>query len=85
MTIPRICTSSFLRMIGADAVGMSTVPEIIVAVRSGMKVLGLSVISNVNIPDNLKPHPLERIIAVANEAAPRLIRLIERVVQKIDI
>ncbi|MFH1626155.1 MAG: purine-nucleoside phosphorylase [Pseudomonadota bacterium] len=75
----------FLRMIGADAVGMSTVPEVIVAVHSGMKVLGLSVISNVNVPDNLKPHPLEAIIAVANEAAPRLIRLIEKVVQKIDI
>ncbi|MEW6614209.1 MAG: purine-nucleoside phosphorylase [Thermodesulfobacteriota bacterium] len=75
----------FLRMIGADAVGMSTVPEVIVAVHSGMKVLGLSVISNLNIPDNLKPHSLEEIIDVANNTAPRLVKLIERVVQEIEV
>jgi len=75
----------FLRMIGADAVGMSTVPEVIVAVHSGMKVLGLSVISNLNFPDNLKPHSLEEIIAVANNAAPRLVKLIERVVQEVEV
>ncbi|MBI4620552.1 MAG: purine-nucleoside phosphorylase [Desulfobacterales bacterium] len=75
----------FLRMIGADAVGMSTVPEVIVAVHSGMKVLGLSVISNLNLPDNLKPHSLEEIIVVANNAAPRLIKLIERVIQEVEI
>ena len=75
----------FLRMIGADAVGMSTVPEVIVAVHSGMKVLGLSVISNLNLPDNLKPHSLEEIIAVANNAAPRLVKLIERVVQEVEV
>jgi purine-nucleoside phosphorylase len=75
----------FLRMIGADAVGMSTVPEVIVAVHSGMKVLGLSVISNLNLPDNLKSHSLEEIIAVADNAAPRLIKLIERVVQELEI
>ncbi|MFH2012797.1 MAG: purine-nucleoside phosphorylase [Pseudomonadota bacterium] len=75
----------FLRMIGADAVGMSTVPEVIVAVHSGMKVLGLSVISNLNLPDNLKPHSMKEIIAVANNAAPRLIKLIERLVQEIEV
>jgi purine-nucleoside phosphorylase len=75
----------FLRMIGADAVGMSTVPEVIVAVHSGMKVLGLSVISNLNLPDNLKPHSLEEIIAVANNAAPILVKLIERVAQEIGV
>lgn len=75
----------FLRMIGADAVGMSTVPEVIVAVHSGMKVLGLSVISNLNLPDNLKPHSLEEIIAVANDATPRLVKLIERVVQEVEV
>jgi purine-nucleoside phosphorylase len=75
----------FLRMIGADAVGMSTVPEVIVAVHSGMKVLGLSVITNLNLLDSMKPHSYEEIIAIANKAAPRLMRLIERVTQEINV
>lgn len=75
----------FLRMIGSDAVGMSTVPEVIVAVHSGMKVLGLSVITNLNLPDSMKPHSYEEIIAIANKAAPRLMRLIERVTEEINI
>ena len=68
-----------LRILGADAVGMSTVTEVIAAVHAGMKVLGLSVISNVNLPDAMKPILLEDIISVANKTGPDLMRLIKRI------
>ncbi len=68
----------FLRMIGADAVGMSTVPEVIVARHAGLEVLGLSVIANVNDPDNFKPILLEEIIASAQRAEEKLIVLVKR-------
>ena len=67
----------FLRLIGADAVGMSTVPEVIVANHAGMEVLGLSVIANVNDPDHFKPILLEEIIASAKQAEKRLIGLVK--------
>ncbi len=66
----------YLRMIGADAVGMSSVPEILVALHAGMRVLGLSVVANVNDPDHFKPILLEEIIASAKKAEPRLQQLI---------
>jgi purine-nucleoside phosphorylase len=66
----------FLRMIGGDAVGMSSVPEILVALHAGLRVLGLSVVANVNIPDNFQPILLEDIIAAARRAAPRLQQLL---------
>ena len=66
----------FLRTIGADAVGMSTVPEVIVAVHSRMRVLGLSIITDMCLPDALEPADVETIIAVANQAQPRLTRLV---------
>ena len=75
----------FLRMIGSDAVGMSTIPEVIVAVHSGIKVLGISVISNVNLPDNYTSPPLEEIIAVAESASPKLVRLVERTIREMEI
>jgi purine-nucleoside phosphorylase len=62
----------FLRTIGADAVGMSTVPEALVAVHAGMRVLGLSVITDMCFPDALKPAKIEEIIAVAATAEPKL-------------
>jgi purine-nucleoside phosphorylase len=68
----------FLRMIGADAVGMSTVPEVIAAVHAGMKVLGIAVISNVNIPESLAPAPLEEVVANVQKAGPSLVKLIGR-------
>ncbi|OAQ20674.1 purine-nucleoside phosphorylase [Thermosulfurimonas dismutans] len=73
----------FLRMIGADAVGMSTVPEVIVAVHAGIEVLGLSVIANVNDPDNFQPILLEEVIAQAKAAEARLTRLVEKFVEKL--
>ncbi len=66
----------FLRMIGADAVGMSTVPEVIVAVHAGLRVLGVSVIANVNDPDNFQPILFEEVVKASQAAEKRLTRLI---------
>lgn len=73
----------FLRMIGADVVGMSTVPEVIVALHGGMKVLGISIITDSCLPDALKPASVEQIIRVAGEAEPRLTLLIKNVVARL--
>lgn len=62
----------FLRTIGADVVGMSTVPEVIVAVHAGMRVLGLSVVTDMCLPDALQPADISQILAVAAEAEPKL-------------
>lgn len=70
----------FLRGIGADCVGMSTVPEIIVAVHAGLRSLGLSVVTDMCLPDALEPAILEEIIAVANAAEKKLRVLVRRVV-----
>ena len=66
----------FLRTIGADVVGMSTVPEVIVAVHCGLRVFGLSVITDMCLPDALKPAVIEEIIAFANSAEPKLRALV---------
>ncbi len=66
----------FLRTIGADVVGMSTVPEVIVAVHSGMRVVGFSIITDMCLADALKPAEVSEIIAIANEAEPRLTKLV---------
>jgi purine-nucleoside phosphorylase len=70
----------FLRGIGADVVGMSTVPEVIVAIHAGMRVLGISVITDSCLPDALEPVSLPEIIKTANEAEPKLRALVRRVV-----
>jgi len=62
----------FMRIIGADAVGMSTVPEVIVAVHAGLQVLGFSAITDACLPDALAPADIQKIIAVANAAEPKL-------------
>lgn len=71
----------FLRMIGADVVGMSTVPEVIVAVHSGLRVFGLSVVTDMCLPDALEPANVERIIAIANSAEPKLRALVRGVLK----
>ena len=71
----------FLRAIGADVVGMSTVPEVVVAVHGGMRVLGLSIITDMCLPDALEPATVERIIAVANAAEPTLTELVRGVLE----
>ena len=71
----------FLRTIGADVVGMSTVPEVIVAVHGGMKVLGLSVVTDACLPDALEPVNIQEILRIAAEAEPKLTLLMKRVVE----
>lgn len=71
----------FLRGIGADAVGMSTVPEVITAVHSNMRVVGFSVITDMCLPDTLKPVDVSEIISVANEAEPKLTKLISELLE----
>lgn len=71
----------FLRGIGADVVGMSTVPEVIVAVHAGLRVLGLSVITDQCLPDALQPVSLPEIIETANAAEKKLRVLVRRVVE----
>ena len=66
----------YLRQCGADAVGMSTVPEVIVAVHAGLRVLGLAMVSNVNDPDNFQPILLEDILAQARAAEENFRRLV---------
>ena len=66
----------FLRTIGADIVGMSTVPEVIVAVHAGLRVLGLSIVTDMCLPDALQPANIDHIIGVANETQPRLTKLV---------
>jgi purine-nucleoside phosphorylase len=66
----------FLRLIGGDAVGMSTVPEVIVAVHAGLRVLGCSIVTDICLPDALEVVDVAQIIAVANEAEPKLRKII---------
>lgn len=73
-----------LRGLGADVVGMSTVPEVIAAVHQGMRVLGLSIITDQCLPDALEPASVERIIAAARAAEPRLTALITGVLERLN-
>lgn len=74
----------FLRSIGADVVGMSTVPEVIVAVHGGMRVLGLSIITDRCLPDALEPADIPTIIATAKQAEPRLTELVIAVLERMS-
>jgi purine-nucleoside phosphorylase len=71
----------FLRTIGADVVGMSTVPEVLVAVHSGMRVLGISVITDMCLPDALEVATVEHILATARAAEPKLRAIITAAVR----
>jgi purine-nucleoside phosphorylase len=73
----------FLRTIGADAVGMSTIPEVIAAVHLGMRVLGFSVITDECSPDILKPLTLKDVIAMARKVEPNLTTLMKEVVRRL--
>ena len=73
----------FLRNIGADAVGMSTVPEVIVAVHTGMKVLGISCITDECVPEMLKPRDIEKVLAIAKKSEPVLSKLVMEVITNI--
>jgi len=71
----------FLRAAGADAVGMSSVPEVIVARHASMRILGLSVVANVNDPDNPAPILLEDVVAAAGKTEPALQELIREILK----
>jgi purine-nucleoside phosphorylase len=70
----------FLRTIGADAVGMSTVPEVIVAVHARLPVAAISVITDMCLPDALAPVSVAEILATAQQAEPQLRRLLTRLI-----
>jgi purine-nucleoside phosphorylase len=72
----------FLRGIGADVVGMSTVPEVLVAVHAGLKVLGFSIVTDMCLADALKPVCIEEIIAVANESEAKLRTIVRGVLSR---
>jgi purine-nucleoside phosphorylase len=72
-----------LRVMGADVVGMSTVPEVIVATHAGMRTVGISIITDQCLPDALEPAVLERIIETARRAEPSLTRLITSLVERL--
>jgi purine-nucleoside phosphorylase len=75
----------FLRGIGADVVGMSTVPEVIVGVHAGMRNLGFSIITDMCLPDALEPAVLADIVAIANVAEKKLRVLVKRVVAELPV
>lgn len=86
VTGPNLETAAEYRMfgvIGADAVGMSTVPEVIVGVHAGLRIFGISVITDMCIPELLKPADINDIIAVASEAEPKLTRLILKLIAEL--
>jgi purine-nucleoside phosphorylase len=71
-----------LRMLGADVVGMSTVPEVIAAVHGGMRVLGLSIMTDQCLPDSLSPVTLAEIVEIAGRAEPQLTALVRGVLER---
>jgi purine-nucleoside phosphorylase len=72
----------FLRIIGGDVVGMSTVPEVIVANHMGVKTFAISVVTDICDPDNLKPVSVEEIIEVAKSTEPKLIKILLDLVKR---
>jgi purine-nucleoside phosphorylase len=72
-----------LRILGADVVGMSTVPEVIAAVHQGTEVFGMSIITDECFPDSLQPVSIEEIIEVSNHAEPKMTTIFKNVVAKL--
>ena len=70
----------FLRTIGGDAVGMSTVPEVIVANHMGLPVFAISVLTDEGFPDTLSPVSLEEIIKIASDAEPRITQVLKKLI-----
>ncbi len=74
----------FFHSIGADIIGMSTVLEVIVAVHAGFKVLGMSCVTDMCLPDDLSPTSFEEILASARQAEPKLTKIVLKVIQRIN-
>ncbi len=86
MSGPMLETKSeyrFLKLIGADVIGMSTVPEVIAAVHMGMEVLGISVITDECFPDSLQPVVMEDILEAAGMAEPKMTKVMIKVLEKL--
>jgi len=73
----------FLRMFGADVVGMSTIPEVIAAVHAGMEVMGISVITDECFPEALEPVNIEHVLEAANMAEPKMTKIMTGVLEKL--
>ena len=87
VTGPQLETAAeyrMLRTLGADLVGMSTVPEVIAAVHAGMRVLGLSVVTDRCLPDALEPVNVPQILDVARRASPVMLQLVADVLERLD-
>jgi purine-nucleoside phosphorylase len=72
-----------LRLLGGDAVGMSTVPEVIVASHAGLKVIGISCVTDMAIGEELEPLSHEQVIEVANRTKPRFLRLVKEIISSL--
>jgi purine-nucleoside phosphorylase len=73
-----------LRHLGADAVGMSTVPEVIVANHGGIKVLGISAITDRAVPDDLKPLTAEEVLEIAEKTGQKIAKIISKVLKRVE-
>lgn len=71
----------FLQIIGADVVGMSTVPEVIVGVHAGFKILGIAIVTDLCIPETLQPANIQKIIEIANQAEPKMTVLVKEFIK----
>ena len=76
---------SMLRHFGADAVGMSTVPEVIVANHMGIKVIGIACITDMAIPEELEPLTHEQVVKTANRTKPMFIKLVKEVISSVEV
>jgi purine-nucleoside phosphorylase len=75
----------FLRIIGGDMVGMSTVPEVLVARHQGTRVLGFSMVTDMGLPDHMEPCSHQKIVAAAGKAEPKLTKLVKSIVERLDV
>lgn len=88
LTGPCLETAAEYRMVGrlgADCVGMSTVPEVITAHHQGNKILGFSIVTDMGLPDNMHPCTIEEVIRIAAGAEPKLRELIAGCVERIEV
>jgi purine-nucleoside phosphorylase len=82
-TLETLAEYRFVRIIGADVVGMSTVPEVIVGVHSGLRILALAVVTDLATPETIKPVDINEIIKIANDAEPHLSAIVKGVIQRL--
>jgi purine-nucleoside phosphorylase len=73
----------YMRIIGGDVVGMSTVPEVLVARHMGLRVFAISVITDIGDPDDLEPVTLDEMISIANEAEPRMTKIFCKLIEEL--